>query len=60
MMGRDSMGGVGGSSREGEGEGKVKSKETSAARLLNVSIWEYLVGVVACCTHADMMAVVRV
>lgn len=45
MMGRDSMGGVGGSSREGEGEGKVKSKETSAARLLNVSIWEYLVGV---------------
>lgn len=37
------MGGVVGSSREGEGEGKVKSKETSAARLLNVSIWEYAV-----------------
>lgn len=33
MMGKLSMGGVAGSSREGEGEGKVKSKETSAARL---------------------------
>lgn len=30
------MGGVAGSSREGEGEGKVKSKETSAARLLKL------------------------
>lgn len=38
MTGRDSMGGVEGSSREGEGEGKVKSKETSAARLVKFSI----------------------